>query len=341
MKRTISSLALILFVCVSLLLLCDSANAAQKMVFGNMASPKSIMVKGFEWWGSEIEKRSQGKVKFDYYWGASLVKPYEQTSAVIKNIMQVGSLSSYNPDISPFPPILAFPMINTGPVEVTLKAADELFRTNPEIQKWLKENNLKYMYQGIYAYQYTWSKVPIKSIGDLKGMNFRTFGPFLALFKHLGCNLLTVPVPEIYSSLERGVVKATTLYLTLGIGFNLDEVTKYLITTDLGHLSLPIVMNLSAWNKLPDDVKKIIEEINTKEMIGKYSELDSVYRGKEMKVAKDAGMTFMELQTGDAKKIREISLEKVWYPYVEKLDKRGVDGTGVLKDYLKLIEKYR
>lgn len=318
----------------------DMANAKQKLIFGNMASPRSVMVQGFEWWETEIEKRTQHQVIFDNYWGASLVKAYEQTSAVINNVIQVGSLSSYNPDISPFPQILTSPMLNTGSAETALRAADELFRKQPEIQKWLKANNLKYMFQGIYTNQYVWSKIPINTLSDFKGLTIRTFGPFLSLFKALGSSLLSVPVPEMYNALDRGVVKATTQYLTLAIGFKIPEVTKYLIKSNLGHIPLPIVMNINAWNKLPDSTKKVIKDINTNQMIPKFKELDNINHEKEIKIAKDHGMKLSELSSSDIKKLREIAREKVWKPYEEKLETKGIPGSKIFQHYIKLIDKY-
>jgi len=317
----------------------SNANAAQNLIFANMCSPKSVMAQGFEWWGSEVEKRTNGKVKFEYYWGASLVKPYEQNSAVMNNVIQVGTLTAYNPDIQPWEPIFLAPMLNTGNVKDTLQVAADFWRENQIIQDWLKKNNLKFLYQGIYANQYIWSKVPVNSLKDLKGLSVRTFGPFLALFQALGSKLMSVPVPEIYSSLERGAVKATTLYLTLGAGFKIYEVTKYLVTSNLGHCPLPIVMNINAWNKLPDDVKKVIEDININEITPKYVELDRKGYKKEMKIAKDSGMVFSKLPDSDMKKLRDISYQKVWKPYVEKLDKKGIPGSKVLDQYIKALKK--
>lgn len=340
MRRKMSVLGMVMLMTLSAFVLVGSALAADKLVVADMHPAGSVVAQGVEWWGKEVEKRTDKKVTFDYYWGASLVAPGEQTVSLIKNVIQVGELSSYNPDISPFPQLIAFPMILTGSVENAVKASDTLFRTDPEILKWLKENNLKYLFMAINAHCYIWSKVPIKKTSDFEKLPVRTFGGFLSLFEALGANLVSIPLPEIYAALERGVAKTTTQYLSNGVAFKFPEVTKYLIKTNLGHLPLPIVINKSAWDKLPADVKKIVDDISEKEMIAKYTELDKISTTRELGIVEKSRMEVSELPAAEVDMLKKLSKEKVWAPYTMKLENRGIAGQKVLDHYLELIRKY-
>lgn len=339
MRRKMSIFAMVMLMILPALFFGGSASAADKLVFADMHPAGSVVAQGVEWWGKEVEKRTDKKVAIDYYWGASLIAPGEQTVALIKNVIQVGELSSYNPDISPFPQVIAFPMILTGSVENALKASDTLFRTDPEIQKWLGENNLKYLFMAINAHCYIWSKVPIKKNSDFEKLPVRTFGGFLSLFEALGANLVSIPLPEIYAALERGVAKTTTQYLSNGVAFKFPEVTKYLIKTNLGHLPLPIVINKGAWDKLPADVKKVIDDITQKEMIAKYTELDKVNTTRELGIIEKSRMEVSELPAAEVDMLIKIAKEKVWAPYTMKLENKGIAGQKVLDRYLELIGK--
>ena len=322
------------------------AHAADKAVnlkLADMVPEAAVAAQCVKWWGSEIEKRTGGKVKFEYFFGGSLVGAYEQMSSVKNNVIQLSPYySGYHPDIAPIPLMALFPFMNTGTLESGLKAADEFFRNNPAVQKEFKKNNVKYMNPLFTANAYMWSKTPIKSIADFKGMSVRGFGPWLALFKAVGCSLVSVPVPEIYNSLERGAVSSTLLYLTNGVSLNLFEVTSYLTTSNFGHnCGMPLVMNLDTWNKLPADVKKVIEEINMKAAISNFCRINEASFMNEMALVKEKGMKVTAFPRSDFEKMRKIAKEKVWEPYVKKLDATGVNGSATLKDLLGYVQKYK
>lgn len=313
-----------------------------KLIFADMASPNSVTAKCTEWWGSEIEKRTKGKVNFEYFWGGSLVGAYEQLNSVKNNVIQLSPYySGYHPDVAPIPLIALFPMINRGSLESGLNAANEFFLTNEHVKKEFEKNNVKYMNPLFSAHGYTWSKSPINSISDFKGLNIRAFGPFLTFFEALGSSLVSVPVPEIYNSLERGVVDGTLLYLTLGISINLPEVASSINISNLGHnCGMPMVMNLDTWKRLPEDVKNVIEELNKSETISKFVELDKENYAREIKIAEDKEMKIVTFPEDDIEKMTKIAKEQIWFPYGKKLESKGLPGKDIINSYIKLIEKY-
>lgn len=320
-----------------------AADKAVNLKLADMIPEAAVGAKCIKWWGSEIEKRTGGKVKFEYFFGASLVGAYEQLSSVSNNVIQVSPYySGYHPDLAPLPLMALFPFMNIGTLESGLKAADAFFRNNPDVQKEFKKNNVKYMNPLFTANAYMWSKGPIKSIADFKGMSVRGFGPWLTFFQAMGSTLVSVPVPEIYNSLERGVVTSTLLYLTNGVSLNLFEVTDHLSLTNFGHnCGMPLVMNLDTWNKLPADVKKVIEEINTKETIPNFSRINQAGYQREMDIVKKKGMTTYKFSPEDVETMKQIAKTKVWEPYVKKLDAKGVNGTQTLNDLIKYVQKYK
>jgi TRAP-type C4-dicarboxylate transport system substrate-binding protein len=319
---------------------CASAKPL-KLIHADMVPEVTVAGQCTKWWGSEIEKRTGGKVKFEYNFGASLVGAYEQLNSVMNNVIQVSPYySGYHPDQAPIPSMALLPLMNVGTLEQGLKAADEFFRNNPEVQKEFARNKVKYMNPLFTANAYMWSKGPIKSVADFKGISVRGFGPWLALFGAMGSSLVSVPVPEIYNSLERGVVKSTLLYITNGVGLNLFEVTDHLNITNLGHnCGMPMVMNLDTWNKLPEDVQRAIEEVNTKESIQNFCRINQQNYEREMKLVKEKGMKIIEFPEPEVDKMKQIARQQVWDPYAKKMDEKGLKGTETLNDLLRYVGK--
>jgi TRAP-type C4-dicarboxylate transport system substrate-binding protein len=309
-----------------------------KLILADMVPEVTVAAQCIKWWGSEIEKRSGGKVKLEYHFGASLVGAYEQLNSVTNNVIQVSPYySGYHPDIAPIPAMALFPLMNVGTLEKGLTAADGFLRNNQEAQKEFKKNKVKYMNPLFTANAYMWSKGPIQSVADFKGMSVRGFGPWLALFGAMGSSLVSVPVPEIYNSLERGVVKSTLLYITNGVGLKLFEVTDHLNVTNLGHnCGMPLVMNLDTWNKLPVDVQRVIEEIN-KEAIKVFCRINQENYEKEMKLVKEKGMKIVEFPQADVEQMKQIARKQVWEPYAKKMDEKGLNGTQTLNDLIRIV----
>lgn len=320
----------------------DAADTPIKLIIVDMVPPVALQGQCAKWWGDEVMKRGQGKVKVEFYFGASLVGAYEQLSAVMNNVVQVTPYySGYHPDIAPIPSMALFPLMNIKSLESGLKAADDFFRNNPEVQKEFAKNKVKYMNPLYGADAYMWSKVPLTAAAEFKGLTVRGFGPWLTLFTAMGSSMVSVPVPEIYNSLERGVVKSTVLYLSNGVGLNLFEVTNHLNITNLGHnCGMPMVMNLETWNKLPEDMKKVIDELNTKDAIPNFVRLYQQSREREMKLVKDKGMKLSEFTQPEVEKMIALAKEKVWMPYAKNLDQKGVNGTKTLDDLIKYVSKY-
>lgn len=318
-----------------------AADKPTTLIVADMLPEMAVSSKAIRWWGGEIEKRSQGRVKFEYYFGASLVGAYEQLTSVKNNVIQVTPYySAYHPDIAPLPGMPVFPLLNTGTLGSALKAADAWMGNNPDVQAEFTRNNVKYMNPLFGADAFMWSKVPIQSMADFEGLSVRGFGPWLALFKILGSSVVSVPVPEIYNTLERGAVKSTVLYLTNGVGLNLYEVTEYLNTTNLGHhCGMPLVMNLDVWNGLPADIQQIIQEVN-REALARYVEMHQQNNAREMKLVADKGMKLNQLPPADVAQLKKIAEEKVWYPYAKKLDEKGVNGTQALEDLIRYVNQY-
>lgn len=313
------------------------------LVGADMTPGSSSTAQVFEWWGSEIEKRTNGQVKFNYFWSGSLIGGFEQLEAVkTGNVDFTPYYSGYHPDLAPLPSISLMPMMNIGPLEQSLRASDELFRTHPALAEEFKKNNVKYLYPVFVPDAYVWStNKPINTIEDFKGLNFRAFGPWLAFFSELGASPVSLPVPEIYDALDRGALDADIMFLPNAAGNSYWEVTKYVNVTNLGaNLGAPAVMNLDKWNSLPADIQEIIEQVSI-EAIERSVELNEELYARDFQSIKDHGMTITEFSAEDISTMQQIAEEKVWGPFTEELENKGIPAKDVLNTYLELLDKYK
>jgi TRAP-type mannitol/chloroaromatic compound transport system substrate-binding protein len=108
------------------------------------------------------------------------------------------------------------------------------------------------------------SKVKITKVSDLKGLKVRAMGDGGEVLKKLGASVLIINGGDVYESMQRNVIDAFE-YSTLASNWNMhfNEVAKYVILSPIRAPSDPQVffVNKSAWDKLPDDIKVIVQEV--------------------------------------------------------------------------------
>jgi TRAP-type C4-dicarboxylate transport system substrate-binding protein len=312
-----------------------------KLKVADMTPASSDTGQILEWWSSEVEKATNGRVKVERYFAGSLVGAYEQLSSVKTGIIHVTPYySGYHPDLAPLPLIGLMPMMHRGTIKQAVYASDEFCKTVPAIQAEFQKNNVKYLFQNFNAFNYMYSKAPINTLNDLKGKTIRAYGPYLTFFKEFGVGVVSLPVPEVYEALDRGAVDGTIQYLANAMGARYFEIVKHVNVTELGHnVGCPAVMHLGTWNKLPRDIQAIIEGIN-KKAADQAVAISEASRDRDMNLVKGKGMTINSFSKEEVDKMIEVAQAKVWTPYAQALDKKGLPGTKVLQEYIRIVEKY-
>ena len=103
---------------------------------------------------------------------------------------------------------------------------------------------------------------PIRTLEDLEGMEVRTPSRFSgAVIKALGATPVSMPVTEMYTSLERGVVDAVMIPASAVESFELLEVANYITTeAPLGFSPYFLAMNKGAYEGLPDDLRQSLDQ---------------------------------------------------------------------------------
>jgi TRAP-type C4-dicarboxylate transport system substrate-binding protein len=93
------------------------------------------------------------------------------------------------------------------------------------------------------------SKVPVKTLNDLQGLDIRATGLSAKTLKALGANPVAMPQSESYESLSKGVVKANLGPVEVLQGWKNAEVTQYLTKTPFLYNTLFFVtMNVDKWS---------------------------------------------------------------------------------------------
>jgi tripartite ATP-independent transporter DctP family solute receptor len=144
---------------------------------------------------------------------------------------------------------------------------DKLFYGDGIIPTTIKETLAKHNMHalGFFDLEFrglTNSKGPVMTPDDMKGLKLRVPGSraIKTFFEELGVEAVAIPMPELYTSLQQGVVDGQDNGVIITYDNKLHEPNKYL--TRLNHVFATgtIVISKKAWDSLTPEQQKAFEE---------------------------------------------------------------------------------
>ncbi len=101
----------------------------------------------------------------------------------------------------------------------------------------------------------------IERVEDLKGLKIRATGRWqAATVTAFGATPVSIPVDELYQSLDRGVIDGLWASLVLTREFRVDEIARYFLEAPLNGGSGMLIMKRETFEKLPDTAKAAFEK---------------------------------------------------------------------------------
>ncbi len=201
----------------------------------------------------------------------------------------------------------------------------------------LVDDNLYHMGVTPVSGEHIWSKVPLNSVEDLKGLKIRSGGVASRSFQLLGAAPVSMPGSEVYQALQRGVVDAAEwTTLPVNYGFGLAEVTDYVVTPSYsGGATYDWVSNLDAWNALPDHLKQVVEAALQEVSFEYWMKVKAEEAEILKKLAEEDGMTIIVWSPEDMRKLEEARMQVVAEMYTED----APEYEAVLKDQFRFLER--
>ncbi len=303
-------------------------------------SPKSMWVREFiNFFIPEIDrglaKTGNYKIKWNQAWGGQIVKPKGVMGGMQKGLGDIGVVTTvFHSDKVPLQMIAyATPFVTTDPALVS-RTVDDLVRKFPAYKKaWESFNQVYLTNMAVFDTYQIFSKTPIESLADLKGLKVNGGGVNLRWLEGFGAVGVPASLTRYYNNLKTGIVDAIMLWPESVVGRKMYEVAPYMLKADLGTAnSKAITMNKDTWDKLPGEVRKVIQEAAIAyrdHMVKKAMDVaDASYKAFEAK-----GGTIFQMSQA-ARKEWANKMPNVAKDWAASLEKKGIPGRAVLKSYM-------
>jgi len=204
-------------------------------------------------WIKNVEKAAKGTIKIKGYYSQTLNKGPDTWKSVRDGIADIGwCFHAYWPGMTSLSDVISLPSLPFTTSEEASAALWKLYEKYPTMREQYKDNHILLLYTTDPYFLIT-TKKQVKTLEDIKGLKIRMMGgPSTEMMKALGGVPVSVPMPENYMALQKGVTDGMGAPWEATNSFRLYEVVKYYTTgTNFPVVYFSIAVNKATWNKLP------------------------------------------------------------------------------------------
>lgn len=300
----------------------ERAYAADKVInlkIANFFPPPAKQSKITQEFGEELERRSGGRIKVQYFAGGSLLTGPAMFKGIESGIADIGySHVYYTPGRMPVSEGMGLPLgVPTGWVGAHM-AFDFYQKYKPK-----EFGGVKVLAIHANGPSMVISKRPVAKLEDMKGLSIRAPGVPGDIVKALGGTPTPTPMMEVYDSISKGVNEAVWgPYETLKT-FRFAEVAKNVTVSWHIGASFPfyLAMNRRSYDRLPRDLKSLVD-VMSGEFQERYAlmwnEID--LEGKDY--AKEKGVKYLELSEQEGARWQR-AVEPVIDNYIKTMVSKG------------------
>lgn len=306
---------------------------------GHMNSPDHVQdSKSMSPFAEEVKELTEGRVSFEMYPGGALGGPKETFDNIVTGIMDAGwGLQGYNAGKFPVHSVLQLPFLTGGNGAELSVVAQKLYDEFPEIQEEYSDVKLLWVHAADPYAIITKGKA-VRSFEDAKGLKLRT--PSVEAGKMIeswGATPVSLPAPEIYDAMQKGVIDGGVLPVAAIKDFNLFDVVDYVTLGEFNTSLYYVAMNKNSWDKISPEDQKLIEEnllgVPNAEKAGAAFDEQKVEAEKQ---AKEGGTEFITLPKEDLEKFKDVS-KVVTEEWLKDMEKKGIDGQKIYDRTVDLI----
>ncbi|GEM_PF-865353 len=300
--------------------------------FASSATETDISGDGYKHWAKLIEERTGGRIKFQFFWAASLLTSQRMFEGLRDGLADFGgsataSMSGQVPDVAPFEVPFAYPLES----ELLLPMYSEL---NPLLSDVFKAYNQQMVYISphVVADPVSCKSKFLDSANAWKGALVRTAGKWQARTLEVwGAKPVTIDSSEAYSAIQRGTADCLLYAYNLYDSGKMYEVAKYVTRIDHSINMQAVAANADAWKKLPPEDQQILLEAGKETQGFLIKERDAIVP-RVIDKAKQNGVKFCTPSQQELQRLRNAT-EPVLNEIAQQQSDRGKQMQAVLSKF--------
>ena len=306
-----------------------------KLSYANFPPAPTFPCVQMERWKTEVEKRTNGKVLVNTYPGGTLLGAKSMMDGVIAGQADIGCLCmAYQPGRFVVTNATSLPLGIPNATVGSLVLWDLWDKYKPE-----EFSKVKVLTMFTTAPTNIMSKVAVRTLADIQGLDLRASGGAAKIIEAWGANPVGMPMPATVEALQKGVVKGLYSSLEVMKDFKFAETCKFVTLTDTVIYPFAVVMNMDKWNSLPQDVQKVLDDLRIEQAqwTGNYMD-DHVKTAVEWS-QNTQNVEFIQLTKAE-KNNWDLKLQFLTTKWIADAGAKGMPAQAIVDDIKRLIQKH-
>lgn len=298
----------------------------------------SVPREGLIPWAEAVEEQSGGRIAVEFYpsmmLGGAPANLFDQARDGVVDL--AWTVLGYTPGRFPKSEVFEMPFLVTN-------AED----TSRAFQRFVQEHamdefaGVKLIAVHTHGPGIFHSRDPITALEDLEGMKIRGGSRVIsAMLADLGAEPIGMPVPEVPEALLRGTIDAATIPWQVTLALRTSEIvghhTEFTGDHGLYTQTFAFVMNRDAYDRLPDDLRAVIDANMGIEWAGRFGAANDADDVVARAAAVAAGNSIVVLDEQETARWRDAAQATIeaWFAEAEAA---GIDGRGLYERAVALV----
>ena len=310
---------------------------------GHPAGPSVYVTVMRDYMVPELKRRvaqeTEHELRIIEGYGGSIASVAETLEAVQIGILDIGGFCTCFEPAKLFLHNFQY-FVPFGPQDAqqSIQLARQIYDSNPWLAEQLEERyGQRLLSINGWDNYHLGSSVPWDSVEDLRGVKVAGAGTNLEWLESAGVVPVQSTLPDGYMALQTGVYSGWLMFPSAYFAYKFHEPAPYYTLIGFGAMggAVIVTMNVRTLNRLPADVRQIVEEV------GRGYEVEAARVLDERQIAglaslRAAGATVRELPE-EARREWAQSLSGFPNRMAKEADGRGMPGTEIIRSYIELV----
>jgi len=283
----------------------------------------------FQYWADEMEARTDGRFTAEIHFGGVLAPGPEGIDGVRAGLFEMAHVfTNWHPGKTPLSEGFTLPFI--GPSgQKQLFMWEQMINAHPymvdEFGEWNARIDILPIAAGIFEIM---SEAPISSTDDFDGLRMEVGGLQGEAFIAFGAVPTDFEIPEMYEAHDKGLIDANCGGWPGLFGMlSLYELLPYAtVGVSPGTVHPVWMVNVDAWDALPDEVKGVQWDEVKPQMIDKTIEITNVVNDGYFAKMDAQGVQISDFPASEREKLIGVSAA-TWDRWASEKDADGLPGT--------------
>ncbi|WP_258360154.1 TRAP transporter substrate-binding protein DctP [Moorella sulfitireducens (nom. illeg.)] len=288
-------------------------------------------------WSKWVNENSGGKVKVNVVSGGALLKGNEAFRGVQTGVVAGAHYVVDREDGFLLNLVTTMPFLGLPEIKESREIYKQLLDKFPQMKaEWKGVKILAVaMMPGTHFH---FSKAQVKTLADIVGKKIAIAESVKAeVLSALKATPVEIDIADMYQAVERGMVDGVYNHMPVLNVFGVLPLLKNHLMFGEGGIDMTpmmLIMNEDTWNKLPDDVKKLLEE---SAKVWEETAYQNTLKDIEqcMKMAQDKGHSIVTLTPDEIEQWREV-VKPVHDKWLKECADKGLPGQEVYNTILQL-----